>query len=53
MLATDFSHVDTVLGQRFYGLFVIDIGSRVVRLLGTTTNPDGGWTAQVARNLAF
>jgi transposase InsO family protein len=53
MLATDFFHVDTVLGQRFYCLFVIEVGSRVVRLLGTTTNPDGGWMAQVARNLVF
>ena len=53
MLATDFFHVDTVLGQRFYCLFVIEVGSRVVRLLGATTNPDGRWMAQVARNLIF
>ena len=53
MLATDFFHVDTVIGQRFYGLFVIEVGSRVVRLPGTTTSPDGKWVAQVARNLAF
>ena len=53
MLATDFFHVDTVLGQRFYGLFVVEVGNRVVHLLGSTTNPDASWTAQVARNLVF
>ena len=53
MLATDFFHVDTVLGQRFYCLFVVEVGSRAVRLPGTTTNPDASWMAQVARNLIF
>ena len=53
MLATDFFHVDTVLGQRFYGLFVIEIQSRVVHLLGVTANPHGPWMAQMARNLVF
>ena len=50
MLATDFFHIDTVLGERFYGLFVIEVKSRVVHLLGATTKPDGAWTAQTARN---
>ena len=27
------------------------IGTRNVHVLGTTTNPDGAWTAQAARNL--
>ena len=53
ILATDFFHVDTVLGQRFYGLFVIEIDTRVVRLLGITTHPNGLWMAQMARNLTF
>ena len=34
----------TALGQRFYCLFVIEVGGGVVRLLGSTTNPNvAGW----------
>jgi len=53
ILATDFFHVDTVFGQRFYGLFVIELDTRVVRLLGVTTHPNGLWMAQMTRNLVF
>ena len=53
MLATDFFHVDTVFGQRFYGFFVIEIQSRIVHLLAVTASPNGPWMAQMARNLAF
>jgi len=53
MLATDFFHVDTVFGQRFYGLFVIEVGTRAVRLLGVRTNPNAVWMAQMGRNLVF
>jgi transposase InsO family protein len=34
-----------------YVLFVIDIGTRAVEILGVTTNPDGAFMAQIARNL--
>jgi putative transposase len=42
--------VDTVLLRRIYALIVIEHGTRRVHLAGITANPDGAWTAQVARN---
>lgn len=52
MLACDFFHVDcAVTLQRVYVFFVLEVGSRYVHLLGATTNPNGAWTTQQARNL--
>ena len=50
MLAIDFVHVDTVLLRRLYALIIIEHGTRRVHLAGITSNPDGAWTTQAARN---
>src|SRR5579875_3113772 len=50
ILATDFFGVDSVMLRRYYVLFVIEVDSRVVHLLGVTTNPAMAWVVQVARN---
>jgi len=52
MLACDFFHVAcAVTLTRLYVFFVLEVGSRYVHILGVTTNPDGPWSAQQARNL--
>ncbi|GAA3439587.1 integrase core domain-containing protein [Kutzneria kofuensis] len=54
ILECDFFHVDCALTlQRIYVFFVLEVGTRYVHALGTTTNPDGGWTTQQIRNLVM
>ena len=53
MIACDFFTVETLWLGRLYVLFFIELGSRRVRVAGCTTNPNGTWTAQQARQLAW
>jgi putative transposase len=50
-LACDFLTVDTVLLRRLYVLVFICIGSRRIEYMACTSNPDGDWMLQQARNL--
>ncbi|QQQ74167.1 hypothetical protein IOD16_23445 [Saccharothrix sp. 6-C] len=52
LLTCDFFHIDcAVTLKRVSVFFVMKVAGCHVHVLGTTTDPDGTWTAQQARNL--
>jgi transposase InsO family protein len=53
IVACDFFTVESVFLRRFYVLFFIEHCTRRVHLVGCTTNPDGSWVTQHARNLGL
>jgi putative transposase len=53
MLACDFLTVETAFLQRIYVLFFISLATRRIEYIACTSNPDGQWTAQQARNLVM
>jgi hypothetical protein len=51
MLACDFLTVETIWLTRIYVLFFVSLERRRIEFVAITSNPDGRWVAQQARNL--
>jgi putative transposase len=52
-LACDFLTVETEFLQRIYVLFFISLATRRIEYIACSSNPDGRWVAQQARNLVM
>jgi hypothetical protein len=53
IIACDFFTVETLWLARLYVLSFLELGTRRVHFAGCTASPDGLWTAQQARQLAW
>jgi putative transposase len=53
IVACDFFTVESLFLRRYYVFFFIEHATRRVWFAGCTTNPDGDWVTQQARNLSF
>ena len=53
VLACAFLTVGTVFLQRIYVLFFISLATRRIEYIACSSNPDGRWTTQHARNLVM
>jgi putative transposase len=53
ILACDFLTVETAFLQRIYVLFFISLATRRIEYVACTSNPDGRWVTQQARNLTM
>jgi transposase InsO family protein len=53
VLACDFLTVETAFLQRIYVLFFISLATRRIEYIAATSNPDGRWVTQQARNLSI
>lgn len=53
LLACDFFTVETIFLKTIYVLIFIELGTRRIHLAGITSNPNGLWVAQQARQLVW